>query len=353
MDTVNVVRLGLDPGFGNVTCAIAGDNPITVTESSVVGIGSMEVGAIHMFGVTKARRTDTPTVVGFDGIEYLVGYGVATHARPIERMDFNRFSDTPELRALIYSVIGRAVGGDASVAIAIGLPVEVLQDKSLAATVESEMAWLKGNHVFCVNGRRFDIKVLDIKVNIAQPLATWFNWGLDDLGRWARSAAEAKAPSLVIDLGFNTLDIIAIEGGRISSRYTGGETLGMRRASEVLLDLLGRKYNISMSLHEADELIQSLVNRRSVTVYVNGKLVNVESEARQAINTLESMVMRFIDSKVDEATRFNVILTGGGVLAIGSSIMNRYPATIIDNPLESNAIGLAKLAQRANVFNLS
>lgn len=349
---MDIYKLGLDPGFGNITAANVNGNVATVTRPSVVGVGTMDTGALNMAGVTKSRRTDAPTVVGFDGIEYLVGRGVAEHAKPIERMDFNRFSDSPELRALIYSVVGQALPvRKAKVALAIGLPVEVLQNKTLSGAIDRDMkAWLLGNHNFSVDGDVYAIEVVGLRADIAQPLATWFNWGLDNSGKWNRPPADAKAPSLIIDLGFNTLDVIAISSGRISSRYTGGEMLGMRRASEMLLDILRRKYNVSMSLHEADDLVQAVINRRSAMIYVGGRPVNVEGEAQQAINSLSSLVLRFIDQKVDNATQFNIILTGGGVLALGQALLGEYDATVIDNPIESNAIGLGKLAQRAGVF---
>lgn len=350
---MGIVKLGLDPGFGNVTAANVNGKVNVVTKPSVVGVGTMDTGALNVAGVTKSRRTDVPTVVGFDGIEYLVGQGVSEHARPIERMDLNRFSDSPELRSLIYATVGQVLPGNkANVALAIGLPVEVLQNKSIAGSIERDMRnWLLGDHSFAIDGDIYSIDIVGLRVDIAQPLASWFNWGLDNTGKWNRPVSDAKAPSLIIDLGFNTLDVIAISSGRISSRYTGGETLGMRRASEMLLDILGRKYGISMSLHEADDLIQAVVNRRSATVYVGGKPVNVDNEAQQSINSLSSLVLRFIDQKVDNATQFNIILTGGGVLALGRDLLTEYPgAVVIDNPLESNAIGLAKLAQREGVF---
>lgn len=347
-------KLGFDPGFGNVTAAeVRGKEIVTATVPSVVGIGTVSTGALNMVGVTKTRRTDIPSLVGFDGVDYLVGRGVAEHAKPIERMDFNRFTDSPELRALLYTVLHQIVnGGESQLALAVGLPVEVLQDKTLATSVEREMkGWLLGTHHFAVDGQPATCEIEAVKVDIAQPLATWFDWGMDESGTWQRGAEGLKAPTLVIDQGFNTLDVIVIENGRFSTRYTGGETLGMRRAAEIALQTLSRRYKLDMSLHEADELVQAVANRRKAEIYVHGKPIDVSSAAKQALNSLVSLVLQFVEKKVGSAARFNVLLTGGGAIALGDRLQEQYPeAEMMADPVLANARGLAKLAQRNGLF---
>ncbi len=47
--------------------------------------------------------------IRFDGSEYLVGQHVSDYARPVERLDFNRLADTPELRAPAYTTLYQVV----------------------------------------------------------------------------------------------------------------------------------------------------------------------------------------------------------------------------------------------------
>lgn len=348
---MTIRKLGIDPGFGNMTIAeIQDGNIVTATTPSVVGVGTTEIGALSMAGITKARRTDIPHTVRFEGIEYLVGAGVPEYGKPIERMDFNRFGDSPELRALLYATLHRLLnGGSSQVAMVVGLPVEVLHDQALAGAVEREMRrWMLGQHTFTVNGETGTCEVEQLKVDIAQPLATWADWGMDAAGSWVRGAEAVKAPVLVIDPGFNTLDMIVIEGGKIMTRYTGGETLGMRRAAEMLIEQIERRYKVDdLSLHEADEFIQAVVNRKPAKIHVDGQPVDVSREARQALDSLGAMVVRFVEQKVKNAKRFKVILTGGGSIALGGALVERYPAAVVvDDPVQANARGLAKLAQR-------
>jgi hypothetical protein len=344
-------KLGLDPGFGNVNVAEVQNGEITaVGIPSVVGIGSMDAGALTLAGVVRGGRRQRPARIAFDGIEYLVGPGVAEHARPIERMDFQRFSDSPELRALLYAALYQVLnGGGHQVALAVGLPVEILQDTEQAQAAERGMArWLVGEHRFELDDTPARFEVVAMRAKIAQPVATWFDWGMDNAGQWVRGGKLAKAPALIIDQGFNTLDVLVVENGRISTRYTSGDTLGMRRAAELAAGNIQRRYGVEMSLHEADELVQAVVHGKRVTIFVEGESTNVTREVRQALSTLGSDVVRFVERSVGKAARkFKVFLTGGGSMAIGERLLGQYAhAVMVDDPVLANARGLAKLAQR-------
>ncbi len=348
---MDIRKLGLDPGFGGIKVAeVVGSKIRGYMLPSVVGIGTTETGALNLAGVVRGGRRRQPHQVAFDGIEYLVGDGVANHARPIERMDFARFADSPELRALLYAALHQIVdGGSHQVSLAIGLPIEILLDKSLAATTEREMSrWLLGQHQFSLDGVEARLKVVNLKAKIAQPLATWFDWGLGLDGKWIKGAKAAKSPVLIIDLGFNTLDLLVVEGGRISTRYTGGDTLGMRRAAEIVADNIQRRYGVDLSLHEIDALVQEVVAGKRVTIYVGGEDTEVTPLVRQALNTLGANVVRFVESRVGKAGKFRIFITAGGALALGRRLLAQYPrAVVVDDPVMANGRGLAKLAARA------
>jgi len=343
-------KIGCDPGFGGVKVAeVRGDAIEARVVPSVVGVGSTEAGALNLAGVVRSKRQEHPSLVAFDGVEYLVGPNVARFARPIERMDFARFTDGPELRALLYAALYELLdGGGHRVALALGLPVGVLQDRDQARATEREMArWLLGQHRFALDGVESELEITAIRAKIAQPVATWFDWGLDLQGQWCKGRDAAKAPCLVIDQGFNTLDLLVVEGGRISTRYTSGDTLGMRRAAEMAAGNIQRRYGVELSLHEADALVQQVVAGRKVSVYVTGDLVSVSAEVRQALNSLGADVVRFVERNVGAGRRFRVLLTGGGALALAGRLLRQYEhAELMADPVLANARGLAKLAVR-------
>lgn len=325
---------------------------VTFSLPSVCGVGQVNAGGLGLAGVVHGRRSDLPHRVAFDQVEYLVGHNVAFYARPIERMDFARFTEGPELKALLYAALYQALDGGVRirrVALAIGLPVEVLQDAAQAVETERAMArWLVGRHKFALDDVNAEFEVVAIRAKIAQPVATWMDWGLNLDGQWARGHGTATMPVLVIDQGFNTLDVVAIEGGQISTRYTSGDTLGMRRAAEMTASNIERRHGVELSLHEADRLVRLALEGKKATVSVIGQATDVTAEVRQAINSLSTDVVRFVERNVGAGRKFKVLLTGGGALALAPKLLSQWPhAEVVPDAVMANARGLAKLAQRS------
>lgn len=347
---MTIRKIGVDPGFDSIKIAeVFGDSILTTMLPSVVGLARERKDGLTLGGVVRGQRRPEPYHIAFDGIEYLVGSGVADVTKPIERMDFSRFSDSPELRAALYTALYKIVnGGGHDLALALALPVPVVQDKDMAAKVEKDLrGWLMGRHQFEVNGVVACLNITNLRAKIAQPVATWFEWGLDNAGQWVRGPKAAKAPVLIIDQGFNTLDVLVVEGGRISDRHSGGDTLGMRRAAERLTDTLEGRYKIRLDLRQANEMIQAVVAGQSVETWVKGEAVDVSREARQALASLEADVIRFVDQAVENAAAYRVLLTGGGAVALASRLRQKYEhAEAMAEPVLANARGLAKMAQR-------
>ena len=128
-------RIGCDPDFGNfkVACADSGGVRLA-TVPSVVGVGETDLGLLGLGDLGRRRRQAVPDKVAYGGVTYLVGEGVARFARPVQRMDFLRLSDGPELRALFYAAMYRFLrqaqdgvfgAGSHEAAPMVGLPVEV------------------------------------------------------------------------------------------------------------------------------------------------------------------------------------------------------------------------------------
>lgn len=351
----NKVRLiGLDPGASAVRASEVRDGSIvTSIVPSVVGVGSMNVGALNLAGVGRNRKGVQPDRVRFDGVEYLVGEGVSDYAKPIERIDFERFTDGPELRALFYRAwVGLApepgTRGDRMIALAIGVPVEVLENAEQAAEMERGMKkWMIGRHHFELNDVAYRFAVTNLKAKVAQPVGTWLNWGMDYQAKWTRGKDAFLAPTVIVDQGFSTLDIFAVSNGQISRRNTDGATLGMRRACEMVSESINRRYRVEVGLHQADELILAVGSGRKALTWVEGKHTDVSAEVNQALNAIAAEVLRFVNRTIDGARSFKVLITGGGALTLGDRLVRSMPhAEVMVEPRLSNVMGLAKLAQK-------
>jgi len=277
--SVGPFNIGLDPGFGGVKAAYTWrEGAYVATVPSVVGVGETDMGLLSLGALGRRRRSRQPDQVTFDKITYLVGESVARYARPVERMDFLRLSDGPELRALFYDVVFRLLGeacpeqkrrgqhqGNGSarsfqdrltINVMVGLPVEVMADREQArATLRALRGWMATRHKYALNGREVTLDVENVKV-MAQPAGTFFAWGLNSQGTWVRGQSALRAPVAICDIGFHTLDLFTVEGGEVVARFTGGDTVGMRRAAELIISTVRTGHGVDLSLHEADALVR-------------------------------------------------------------------------------------------------
>ncbi|MBE7472313.1 MAG: ParM/StbA family protein [Anaerolineales bacterium] len=350
--------LGCDPGFSanKFACVRSGEMVTYLLPASVGEANRRLQNGLFLPGVVRAtqRTSRQPFRVVFDGIEYLVGPNVSDYTEPIDRLDFNRFKDSPELRATFYAGISRIINSGAHrAAIALALPVKVLAQEAEAEQVEKAIkGWLVGRHLFSVDGVECALEVVSVRARVPQPVATWFDWGMDLSGQWVRGKQSQLAPTLVIDQGFNTLDVLLVSGGRISQRFTEGDTLGMRRAAERLIRSIKHKYGPELELHQASDLVQQVVNGQKAGIYVEGQLTDITVEARQALKALESEVFNYLDRMIKSKESYHILLTGGGALAMREMLLRQFPkATVMPEPVLANARGLAKLAARPGFFN--
>lgn len=338
--------LGVDPGFGNFK--VAAPDSAAVVVPSVVGVGSTDTGMLSLGTFSRGRhRGSTPDEVAFQGVTYLVGEGVARFARPVQRMDFLRLSDGPELRSLFYDALYGALGPDAEGAVLslmVGLPVEVLADtESARATVQGLRSWVVGEHAFAVNGVSRVVRVAAMKA-MAQPAGAFFSWGLNPDGRWSRDKADLKAPVAICDIGFNTLDVFTVQAGEVVARYTGGDTAGMRRATELLIGAVQSRYGVQLSLHEAD----SLIRQRDPRLYTSDGEAALAPLARQALDTAAAGIATFLEQRWGNGKQFaHLLFTGGGASVLKDALLRQYPhGEVLPDPVGANAVGLARYGVR-------
>lgn len=340
-------KVGWDPGNGTQKAAWINGKVTTLTLPNVAGIGKTEATGLNLAGLDSQRCQDVPHRIEFGGVSYLVGPNVSSYARPIERMDTLRLVEGAELRAMLYTVLGLLGLNGCQVGLAIGLPVELVEDKGQALALEKEMAaWVMGQHRFCLNGQEAGVEIVRMRATIAQPLGTWLDWGFNQEGQWSKGAEGRKAPALVIDQGFHTLDLFGVEDGRPSPRFTAGERLGMARAAERIGQSVEQRYGVDLSLHEADSLLRQHISGEKPTIYVRGEMVEIGELVGQALNSLTAEVLQFVERVLGRsAGKFRLILSGGGALALDSRLRRQYPAAeMASTPEVANARGLGKLA---------
>lgn len=349
-------KIAIDPGFGGFKVAeVQGDQVLVDLIPSVVGIGGkIDAGSLEVWP-SQRRKPVKPVTISFNGagLSYLVGYNVHRHTRPVERLDFHRLAGGPELRALLYVALWRVINsGTHQVALMIGLPIEVIQDPNLTKETLRELrSWGLGEHTFTVDGQSVTLTITQIKA-MAQPVGSYFAWGLDTQGKWIQPVEALKKPVGVCDIGFNTVDLFAIEEGQVADRFVGGNTLGMHRAAETIVRHVRTEYGVNLSLHQADDLIRTYLDRHPPVFYHAEGEVDLSETIHQAMDETFATINQFIRSHWEQARQFrHLIISGGGAQALRTWLLRHYPqAIILPNSVTANAEGLARYAIRPGVL---
>lgn len=312
---------------------------------SVVGVGRTDMGMLTAGNLRRAS-TELPYTVNWNGTPYLVGQAVEKYAPVSERMDFLRLGDSEQARALTYAILSQLAGPahTLTASLMVGFPVEVMMNRELATQLLRELrAWLVGEHRFTVDEQEYFIIITNIQV-AAQPAGAFFAWGMSNTGKWVRSSDDLDVMVAVGDLGFNTLDIIAVEGGSVVGKYSGGDTAGIRRAAELLMRQVKEKYEVSLSRYDADKYLRT---EHPILSCWRGE-VDLAPLAAQALETAAAGIGDFMETRWGNGKQFRYLLfTGGGSEMVRSHLLRRYPhAQILPNPVLANALGLARYGRR-------
>ncbi len=358
-------KIAIDPGFGGIKIAWFDEHGQmrTLVIPSVVGLG--QITDLSMLGLGRQRKTAKPLTVEFSTaplsngrgdnghaplVRFLVGENVHRHGEPIEDLDYSRLSQGQVSQALLYAALGSAVNGRPVQAnLMLGFPVEIMKDKPLAQShLRAIRSWLIGPHCFTIDGRPVQIEISQVKA-IAQPVGSYFDWGLDNTGQWMREKAALQKPIGVCDVGFNTVDLFSVENGEIVDRFTAGDTLGMHRVAQAIQRHVRERHAVKWSMHQADDLVRHYLSGQGAHLYCADGEIDLSGIVRQALDQTAIDLNEFIKSRWQNGRQFyQIIITGGGAQALRDSFLYHYPtANIRPNPVVANARGLLRWAQRA------
>lgn len=352
-NTLTTQIIGIDPGFHGYKLAWTDAGGIrTALIPSVVGIG--QITDLSHLGLGKRKPKETPMSINFTGtghapVSYLVGSGVHHYAEPVSDLDYQRLSDSLAARSLTYAALGQALNGHPTEArLMLGFPVEVTADKDkFKDVVKGLRGWLVGRHQFNLDGRAVDAQINQVRA-VAQPVGSYFDWGMDLTGEWTQSEASLEMPVAVLDIGFNTIDLFAVQNGQIVNRYTGGNNLGMHRVARTVARFVEEQHSIRWGLHQADDMVKEFIARKQAVFYCADGEVDLSGIITQAMEQNFTAINEFVSERWQNGRQFyRLLITGGGAEAMREQFLTRYPAAYIPSePVFANARGLLKWGLR-------
>jgi len=319
------INFGFDMGMGALKLWSASGGWQLVSQVASNGHGHLSDG---IMGLKNRRR---PMLVKNEFGSFYVGMEAHKHGRGIENLSFDRLTGTPEMRALLYGALAQYQNEygtfDEPIVLIAGLPLQMMTGDVAEEYQKGVKGWLKGTHVFEADGITHTVEVADVK-QTSQPVGALFDFVLDHRGRMILEHGSVLTDEVgVISVGFNTVELLVVEGRKPVEGMTRGNTLGVRR----LLEILNKDH--LWSLGELDEKVR------------NGRL---KDELKQAIPVWASEVNGEIeDVWKNKHRRFSkVLVVGGGALLLKDALTLQFghKAWVPDDAVLSIARGLWKLS---------
>ncbi len=308
----------IDLGFGRVKGAL-GDRRAEFPAVAALA-PTLDLGEV------AARRV----LVDPDGGKWLVGTDAAGEAvraafsadkaeQPAERAKALRlFADL--LGDRWVAVINRVI---------TGLPIH-----ELAAQKDAVRRLLSGTHHFSFDGRRYSIVVGDVRV-IPQGAGCYYATALRD-GRAVTDAPTGRVA--VLDLGYRTCNMIALDAGRYLADRSGTLDLGVSRVHLEAQRRILQAHGYAPDLGDMDTIC------RTRTLPLGGRTVDVSGIVSGASQDVAERIAEEAQVLLGDPRRYSAtILAGGGAQLVRPWIEARFPAVIVPaQPQMANAIGYAE-----------
>lgn len=286
--------------------------------------GGSTVGKMHGF------KTQTAMQITIDKQSYYVGKHAHDQGRPIENLDYDRLTNSPEIIALLYGVLTERINQhgnfETPITCIVGMPIETLSGDAAKANVAAVRKWMKGQHTWEANEKQHQIEIADVKVT-SQPAGALMDFLLDDDGVFITERKGIMKKEVgVVSVGFNTLELMAVRDKTPVQRLTAGATVGVRR----LLELLNQDGHYSLGELDASLRSGGLDLTEAMPIWQREVTGSIERKWGQQWRRFE-----------------RIIVVGGGAVLLGNSFVNRFngKAYVPDQPVLSIARGLYKQAQ--------
>jgi hypothetical protein len=306
--------VAFDPGYGNIK--LFGDKGQLVMPSAV-SVGDKRVVS-RMVGLRVSRP---PLRVETDSGFFYVGEGAHDWGRPVENLDFDRLTGSPELLALFYGAVARFGLATEQVTLIVGLPIHTLMGDEARSTQQAVRDAFRREHAWKADGQNYCLLV-DSVLTTSQPVGTMFDYLLDESGSMSAQRRLVFEGELgVMGIGMNTLDLLVVRNGSPVQRFTAGDTLGVRR----LLALADR--DAAYSLAELDMQLRAGV-----------------LDIAHACPLWQSELFGFIEKRWGSTFRrfSKIVVAGGGASILREPLLRHFREKIHipDDPIIATARGL-------------
>jgi hypothetical protein len=336
--------------IGGVTVLRDGN---TYSCSIPTAFAKADITAMRNLGV-KVDQSNTHVIQFYEeAMAYAIGELALQQSVDIYhgRGDMRRYASKYSLRGLLAAAASLIPDTEFGLSVVTGLPAETyIKNVALRNNIK---AALEGTHLFTIDYgktyRRVTVEVATVMMEGAGALITY-----------GEKSMSKTTESAVIDIGGRTTDLYVARCQVPVTDYCKGKPLGVESATQMLMDTFESKYERSLSLLEAREIMYAYasngrVNYPDIAVY--GRTVSghvLDQLATEAVTQVGSEIVSFIASAWRQSDRdavaasFKPVLhVGGGVYYFYNFLKQRIPhLSRPDDPIHANALGYCSLASR-------
>ncbi|MDA8402755.1 MAG: ParM/StbA family protein [Desulfobacteraceae bacterium] len=188
-----------------------------------------------------------------------------------------------------------------------------------------------------VSDRDLPFDTIDVR---AQGQGILFDFMLDDTGQPVIDRLTLNV--LVVDIGFNTVDILGVVNGRPSREWSGMlDRGGISRIGEQVGNFLQREFNFELP----EQALKDVLQKKEISLY--GAAKDISWAIRKASEEYANWLLQEIRSRwegfLKKADR--LILAGGGAYYVQDAFCSVYQQGFLhvpEKPEYSNAIGFQK-----------
>lgn len=319
--------ISIDAGFGNTR--LHGSKGSVILHSLVATNGTRDVSAWAAGDLKRSKVK--PLLIHTDLGDFYVGPGAHQVGRPVENLDLDRMTG-PETLALLYGALTN-YKPPATATLIIALPIALAQGPDGDLVKDQAKSLLTGDHTWRVadpgggKDKRYKLTVDDVIVT-SQPACLMFDHLIDARGIITpdKQLLRKTATMGYASIGFNTIELMIVEDGRMVVKTISGEQFGVRRLLE-LLNVQG-----AYSLGELDEKLRA------------GKLDYSTALPRWQRDVLGQFEKHW-ESPLQRRLK-SVYIGGGGVFLMRDALLSKFKDRLFipDDPLGCIARGGYKYA---------
>lgn len=329
----NTVCLGLDLGFGDVKLVFSfnsgnGSSRQKILKKFPTAIAYAKDGIIGDLGKSEKRYA-------FNGKDYFVGTSALQCRDVFSTRDIDFLMTYSPLLAWVAVEQSLQSHPDtesissAMKKICLGMPLAHFHSKR-----ERLLDIMKKSRV-SDSSLQFD--AIDVR---AQGQGILFDFMIDDSG--VPISDRLSMNVLVVDIGFNTVDILGVVDGRPSREWSGMlERGGISRIGEQVGSFLQREFNFELP----EQAIKDVLQKKEIALY--GATKDISLAIRKASEEYAVWLLQEIRSRWEGFLKKadQLILAGGGAYYVVDSFCSVYPQEFLhvpEKPEYSNALGFHK-----------